>query len=92
MPLAHIHSLVSSIMRYHVVASQLVAPDVALFFLTEKESPSAETKAVFFLVFFNRKMHAKLKMNYVYYCIKFMVLFRKCQIVINCILVVKIDR
>ena len=41
-------SLVSSIMRYHVVASQLVAPDVALFFLTEKESPSAETKAVFF--------------------------------------------
>ena len=80
-------------MRYHVVASQLVAPDVALFFLTEKESPSAETKAVFFfLAFFNRKMHAKLKMNYVYYCIKFMVLFRKCQIVINCILVVKIDR
>ena len=32
LPLAHIHSLVSSIMRYHVVASQLVAPDVALFF------------------------------------------------------------
>ena len=50
MPLAHIHSLASSIMRYHVVASQLVAPDVALFFLTEKESPSAETKAVFFFL------------------------------------------